>query len=128
MFCEQVVNWFDAEQPCQNQPNYLLVMLNDATEQTWLASTAQSYSSTHWWWIGYHHQNASLDNEPNGNWQWIDGSSSGYSNWDVGQPDDWLQVEDCGQLHTDGTWNALDCSLSEWSEYRMYYICEASTP
>ena len=35
--------------------------------------------------------------EPNGGWEWINGSNSSYTNWNGGQPDDW-NGEDCAHV------------------------------
>ena len=56
-------------------------------------------------WIGYN------DISEEGNWIWADGSSSEYSNWGLGEPDD-NNIEDCGVITASGTWNDISCGLS----------------
>merc|ERR1711962_1492283 len=43
-------------------------------------------------------------------WQWSDNSTWGYTNWDLGQPDNWANDEDCGIIHQDGTWRGIPCA------------------
>lgn len=56
----------------------------------------------------------------------MDGSSSTYSNWASGQPDDYDGIEDCGHIYGhDGTWNDMDCDEFNWYGDKLYYICES---
>nr|XP_045600001.1 uncharacterized protein LOC123759170 [Procambarus clarkii] len=41
-----------------------------------------------------------------------------YTNWHSGQPDNFGNVERCGMLYADGTWNDASCSNSYW------FVCE----
>ena len=82
-------------------------------------------SSGYWWWIGYHDRNAQWWEEPGSGWTWVDGSSSGYTNWNSGQPDDYWGNEDCGHMYgSSGQWNDLDCSRDNWYGDYLYYVCE----
>ena len=59
-------------------------------------------------WIGIN------DRKTEGKFEWIDGSSSTYTNWHQGppkQPDDWNNNEDCVYMKKDGTWADIYC---EW--------------
>ena len=125
-FCEVVATWFQARDGCRAEPNYELVTIDDAVEQAWVLSRANSLSGSHWWWIGYNDLGASSAEEPGSAWEWVDGSTSTYTNWAGGQPDNWFE-EDCAHLYADGTWNDLDCAVNNWANsYFAHYICEAS--
>jgi hypothetical protein len=57
--------------------------------------------------------------EPNDGWSWVTGEAWSFTNWDVGEPNDAGDDEDCGQWWTsDGAWNDNDCANS----YENYVI------
>ena len=70
------------------------------------------------WWIGY------TDEDSEGNFEWVSGSSSGYTNWNSGEPNDaGFGGEDCAVLsYFGGDWNDLPCWFS-FSSYQTF-ICE----
>ena len=104
-------------------------MVDDADEQEWLWDTASDYSSSRWWWLGYHNKGASDGDEPDGGFEWVDGSSNGYENWHSGQPDDHRGDEDCVHIDPDhGYWNDLDCDTDEYGWTSMSYVCESTVP
>ncbi|CAN0081417.1 unnamed protein product, partial [Heterosigma akashiwo] len=62
-------------------------------------------------WIGY------SDSEVEGTYVWEDGSSSTYTNWNTGEPNDAGSIEDCVAMYTEdsgsgGYWNDEYCSSS----------------
>ena len=77
------------------------------------------YSSWDWWWIGLHDRNTE------GTFEWVDGSTVSYTNWNSGQPDDYWG-EDCAHLYTTGYWNDMDCGYDSYYTRDLYYICEAT--
>jgi len=126
LFCETMSDWWNARSDCLAYDNFDLVTVDDASENTWLQSTAQGHASGLWWWTGFHNQSASSGQEPGGAWEWVDGSSSTYTNWDTDQPDDYAGNEDCGHIYGDsGTWNDMDCYEQNWYGSKLYYICES---
>jgi len=126
LFCEDVSTWWQAYDSCLTVDNFDLATIDDSSEDAWIYAQANSYSSSHWWWLGYHNQSATSSQEPAGAWEWVDGSSSTYTHWDSGQPDDWNNYEDCGHMYGDnGLWNDLGCDLSEWYGSYVYFICES---
>ncbi len=126
LFCETVSNWWNARADCLAEDNFDLVTVDDAAENAWLQSTAQGHAWDLWWWTGFHNQSAPPGHEPDGYWEWVDGSSSTYTNWNSGQPDDYNGDEDCGHIYGDsGAWNDMDCDLDNWYGDYLYFICES---
>ena len=50
-------------------------------------------------------------------WVW-DSRTSGYVNWNRGEPNDWNGNEDCVQMTTSGRWNDVNCGS------RLMFFCE----
>ncbi|XP_048848258.1 hepatic lectin-like isoform X2 [Brienomyrus brachyistius] len=100
--------WEGAERKCVEMGAHLIV-INDAEEQFIRGNDLAEQL-----WIGL------VERENEDRWTWVDGTdfTTTLKFWDVGQPDDWSQREDCGQLHGNGLWNDADCS----SHFK--YICE----
>jgi hypothetical protein len=125
LFCEDNTTWEKARETCAAQENFDLVTVDDATENAWLLSTGAVYDPYAWWWLGYNDIDAESWEEPDGAWEWADGSSSTYTNWGSGQPDNYYN-EDCAHMYDgSGWWNDLDCDATGWSSYYLYYICES---
>ncbi len=114
LFCETASPWTTAQSTCSGV-GYHMLTVDDATENAWADSTADTYS-TGKWWIGFN------DRTTEGTWVWESGSSSTYTNWRGGEPNDSGGNEDCAQLnrYTDQTWNDEPCSSS------FRFICEAN--
>ena len=94
---------------------YHLVTIDDATENTWLDGRIDSYSTARWW-IGFN------DVTVEGYWDW-DGPYSSYTNWSVGEPNNYGGYEDCAVLNQfagAGTWNDIHCNNS------FYFVCGQS--
>ena len=126
LFCTTDSDWYEAREDCVDNDSYDLVTIDDASEQGWVYSTLASYSTGHFWWIGYNDIDAESWEEPGSAWEWADGSSSTYTNWSSGQPDDWSSGEDCGHIYgSSGAWNDLDCDSDHWGGTYLYFICES---
>jgi hypothetical protein len=126
LFCATVSDWWDARDDCLDNDSYDLVTIDDAGEDAWITSTAQGHAAGLWWWIGYNDIDAESWEEPGSAWEWADGSSSTYTNWNSGQPDDWSSGEDCGHIYgSSGAWNDLDCDSDHWGSTYLYFICES---
>ncbi len=112
LFCESASSWTSASSTCASY-GYTLATIDDASENSWMDSTADTYS-TGKWWMGFN------DRATEGTFVWDSGSASTYTNWRSGEPNDSGGNEDCAQLnrYTDQTWNDEPCSSS------FYYICE----
>ncbi|MCP4806756.1 MAG: hypothetical protein GY884_15545 [Proteobacteria bacterium] len=113
MVCTSAAAWTTASSNCATY-GYSLATIDDATENSWLDTTVDGYS-TGKWWIGLN------DRTTENTWVWDSGSSSTYTNWYSGEPNDWSTGEDCTELNrwSGGYWNDAACSTSS------YYVCEA---
>ncbi|XP_023696399.2 hepatic lectin-like [Paramormyrops kingsleyae] len=103
------LSWEGAEKKCVEMGAHLIV-INDAEEQKFISRNDLAEQL----WIGL------VERENEDKWSWVDGTdfTTTPKFWDSGQPDNWFQQEDCGQLHGSGLWNDAECSLF----YK--YICE----
>ncbi|XP_075882129.1 C-type lectin domain family 4 member E-like [Nelusetta ayraudi] len=108
-------NWSQAEQQCVSHGGHLLV-LNTVEELDYISKIVQIHRS---YWIGL------ADHGNEGQWGWVDGTEMNPTLhvWDVGQPDNWGNKEDCGQIHHSvGRYrkmlNDADCKLN------FSYICK----
>lgn len=129
LFCQTQTTWFDAQAHCQSMGSYQLTSINDASEQSWIWGKTVIYGSFTWWWLGYHNQNATSNQEPDGGWEWLDGSATGYENWypwHPQQPDNSNNNEDCAHIDPSHShWNDLDCNSDNWYGTALFYICES---
>ena len=66
------------------------------------------------WYIGL--GDGDLGDE--GDFEWVDGTTPGYTNWDDDQPDNYWG-EDCVEILASGRWNDIAC----WND--RSFICEA---
>jgi uncharacterized repeat protein (TIGR02059 family) len=57
-----------------------LVTINDSDENTWLHDTFDIGADGNLFWTGY------SDNNSEGNWRWVSGEISSYTNWQINQP------------------------------------------
>jgi hypothetical protein len=131
LFCTTVRDWWNSESACDAETNYQLVVITDATEQEWVWIYADAYAPSKLWWIGLHNLNASYWEEPEGNFEWVDGSPYDYTAWYTGwpseQPDDFWGTEDCVFLDpSSGGWHDYDCEDDRWSGKDTFYICEST--
>ena len=109
--------WIGTRHEASVTRGYHLVTIDDVSENDWVDLTVDSYSSATWW-IGYN------DVATEGSFVWEDGSSSTYTNWHLGEPNNLDNNEDCTELNygTDGSWNDKTCTVT------MNYVCEAKAP
>jgi hypothetical protein len=114
MFCTTAASWTAGSSTC-NAYGYELLTVNDASENAWADSTADTYSTAKWW-IGLN------DRASEGTFVWASGESVTYTNWHSGEPNNGGGNEDCTQFnrfHPSQTWNDEPCSSS------FRYVCEA---
>ncbi|HTM23441.1 MAG TPA: lectin-like protein [Kofleriaceae bacterium] len=122
LFCSVATGWSSARTTCLGQ-QMRPVRVDDATENGWLRSTADSAIGAVVVWLGG-------SDSVEGTWKWDDGdqywagASGGapvnglYANWLAGEPNDNGGAEDCAELRTDGKWNDTACGGTE------AYVCE----
>jgi hypothetical protein len=101
-------SWSDAEAKAVSMGGHL-VTINDSSEDAWVYDTFSTYGSTDRnLWTGY------TDQSDEGNFSWISGDTSTYSNWASGEPNnDWTTGEDYGMIWSPsgqhpGQWNDMD--------------------
>ncbi|KAM8885530.1 C-type lectin domain family 4 member E-like [Spinachia spinachia] len=107
--------WSKAEDRCREQGGHLVV-LNNVEELDYISEVVDIKYS---YWIGL------VERDHEGHWSWVDGTdfSSTPTFWDNGQPDNWENGEDCGQIHASERrkrkmWNDADCHRT------FKYVCE----
>ncbi|MFM6439732.1 MAG: Calx-beta domain-containing protein, partial [Microcystis panniformis] len=90
--------WANAQTQAQAMGGNL-VTINDAAENQFLVNT---FGGSELFWIGF------TDAAQEGNWQWIDGESVTYTNWNSGEPNN-VGNEDYGVINWArvGGWNDL---------------------
>jgi hypothetical protein len=113
LFCTNYASWPSAAASCQAS-GMNLVAMNDAAEESFVYTTARTYSSQKFW-TGFN------DREVEGSFVWNNGDAVTYTNWYWGEPNN-IGNEDCGQInrfYPAYGWNDEPCS---WS---FFYICES---
>jgi hypothetical protein len=120
LFCNERSDWHEAREACEDIDNFDLVTIDDSAEQDWVYDRAYEVDTWRWWWIGYN------DRDLEDAFEWADGSSSSFTYWSSGQPDD-AWGEDCVHMYDwSGRWNDLDCDTDRYGGTNLYYICESS--
>ncbi|KAK3886556.1 hypothetical protein Pcinc_009306 [Petrolisthes cinctipes] len=90
-----------AEDHCAEDGASLIIIKDAEQEKIVLDAVNQGEG----YWMGL------SDREVEGVWRWADGSSLGYSNWDRGQPNNYIlrgSDQDCAMLYR-GAWNDHHC-------------------
>ena len=64
-------------------------------------------------WIGIN------DLATEGHYEWTDGSTYNYANWNHGEPNDAYRQENCVQMYRNGKWNDNHC------QKKLSYVCKA---
>jgi VCBS repeat-containing protein len=94
-------SYLNAKQIATDAGGYLTA-IDSAVENSFIRD--QMESAGYRWesvWIGFN------DEETEGNFKWVNGSTSNYVNWDNGQPDNGGGREDYTELMNNGYWNDL---------------------
>ena len=115
LFCTDTKSWTDAQAYC-NSYGYNMAAPQDAAENAWVNKVVYKIAgSSVKWWFGYN------DRTTEGTWEWEDGSTSSYTDWASGEPNDAGSGEDCAQFgrFTNKGWNDEPCSST------FYFVCES---
>ena len=111
--------WEDASDICNSLGGYMAVINSQEENDALFAFvTSQGYDNTY---IGY------SDSVTEGVWEWVNGETSLYTNWNIGEPNGFTNSENYAVFSADGTWNdgdftprienGLVCFICEWDYY-----------
>lgn len=99
--------WNVAKKNCETMGGYL-VTITSAEENRFVQSL---YKESDYPWFGGYADEAR-------NWHWVTGEDFVFSNWDSGQPDNWMSKEDCIDSYSGKRWNDNN------HDHDTVYICE----
>ena len=113
------ITWQQAERRCEWKGGHLAV-IESSTENFLLYSAmkAKGYENAY---FGY------SDKSSDGNWKWVNGTSTAYTNWHSGEPNNQDGIEHYAMFYEkfqDGTWNDADGII----DAGCAYICEWDDP
>lgn len=113
------ITWQQAERRCEWKGGHLAV-IESSTENFLLYSAmkAKGYENAY---LGF------SDESSEGNWKWVDGTSTAYTNWHSGEPNNQNGNEHYAMFYEkfqDGTWNDADGII----DAGCAYICEWDNP
>lgn len=113
------ITWQQAERRCEWKGGHLAV-IESSTENFLLYSAMKAK--------GYENAYFGLSDESSeGNWKWVDGTSTAYTNWHSGEPNNQDGIEHYAMFYEkfqDGTWNDADGII----DAGCAYICEWDDP
>jgi hypothetical protein len=102
----QAHSWLNADLKCQQVGGHLAHISNQA-ENNYVDDIIGTLFPTRGW-IGLHQNcNSGSFSEPSGGWEWTDGISLTYSNWNSGEPNDYFgfNSENYVEMFGNGKWN-----------------------
>lgn len=113
------ITWQQAERRCEWKGGHL-AFIESSTENFLLYSAmkAKGYENAY---FGF------SDESSEGNWKWVDGTSTAYTNWHSGEPNNQDGIEHYAMFYEkfqDGTWNDADGII----DAGCAYICEWDDP
>lgn len=113
------ITWQQAERRCEWKGGHLAV-IESSTENFLLYSAmkAKGYENAY---FGF------SDESSEGNWKWVNGTSTAYTNWHSGEPNNQDGIEHYAMFYEnfqDGTWNDADGII----DAGCAYICEWDDP
>lgn len=119
---DTITDWNMAQEYCEEQGGYLATITSqDENDFVYAYLEEYDYESAY---FGF------TDQEEEGNWKWVNGEISSYTNWHSGEPNSENINEDFAMFYykfSDGTWNDGDFGnrtanggrafICEWGEY-----------
>lgn len=89
------LNWNDAKAYCESVGGHLVTITSENEQQ--FVKSILSKTQTYNWLGGY---------KNNGKWEWITSEEWDYTNWGIGEPNNYLnRGENCLLMIDNGTWN-----------------------
>ena len=108
-------SWEEAEAYCESVGGHLAV-ISTQEENDVIHAYAQSRGCDNVY-IGY----SDASNE--GNWEWVNGESSSFTNWNEDEPNAYTPDENYAVMSQNGCWN--DCAYTPFVENgNIIYVCE----
>ena len=104
-------SWLEADHHCQSLGGNLAHIQNLAEN-----NVVDNASGTNWIG-GFQNCNNSAYSNPSGGWEWSDGNSINYTNWQVGEPNN-LGGEQAIEIYDNGRWNDQEIK----TENRRYIL------
>ncbi|XP_071827139.1 macrophage mannose receptor 1-like isoform X2 [Apostichopus japonicus] len=108
-------SWFDALDACRNlRTDADLVSILDGNENLQTLAMSRRTHTENNYWIGLNDLNSE------DSWEWSDGSTNSYTNWNSNEPNNSNDRENCAAMRwsEDGSWNDADCDTT------YYFICK----
>jgi hypothetical protein len=110
-FCENTINWEEAEDHCVEN-GYHLLQISSNEEQQMIGENLPHLTSI---WMGLN------DIAQEGTWEWSNGDIISYTNWFFNEPNSfWSDEYDCSYINPNGDWGTSYC------HYLSAYVCEAT--
>ena len=103
------MSWFDAEAQAQAWGGHL-VTLDNVDEEWWLKDT---FGRDEYFWIGFN------DTAQEGTWVWSSGAPVGYTNWDIGEPNNCCECTENPECEDAAVMNWL--AATEGGPYGDYW-------
>lgn len=114
LFCDESLAWSEAGAWCESY-GYGLAKVEDAAENSWLASEGYAWGGGQYYWI------CASDEAEEGIWT-CRGEGLDYTNWNADEPNDSYGVEECAVLQPpEAVWNDRSCGAAG----DIWFICEA---
>lgn len=113
------ITWEQAERRCEWKGGHLAVIESQAeNDYLYAAMKQKGYENAY---FGF------SDESSEGNWKWVNGTSTSYTNWHSGEPSNQDGIEHYAMFYEkfqDGTWNDADGII----DAGCAYICEWDDP
>ena len=107
--------WEDARDYCESLGGHLAVISSQReNDALYRFSLVHGYDNVY---IGY------SDAGHEGDWQWVNGERSDYTNWNSGEPNGFTQLENYAVMSTDGKWFDADYA-PRYEGGMVSFICE----